>query len=221
MLLRFSAFLIFWLFFLFETSIPGDIRNSKHNLAKWSSNVYKSENYSEICIFCHTPHESINRWPLWNRIYDYDSLQKTYSSKGVVSTTPIDEHTKLCYSCHQEVGTTVSLKTASLKRPSIYAGRQQPTFNFNKLPQTKMFFGEGGKDHPVGLNYVQFYNSGKFRLKPKAVVESKLGLDVFKDDQFVCTSCHSSAGVHGGTTGMLRATMKSSVLCDGCHDISP
>jgi len=196
----------------------GDIRNSKHNLASWSNNTYRSTNYSEICVFCHTPHQSIGRWPLWNRVYDYDNIYKTYSSPSGKYTFAVDEHTKLCYSCHYET----NFSTVQLNRPSVYKNRQQPIMNASRLPSRELFQSEGAKDHPVSVNYVTSQQSGKHHLRPKAIVESKLGLDVFKNDIFTCTSCHSSSGVHGGGAGsMLRIPNRSSALCDGCHDVSP
>lgn len=200
-------------------SFAGDIRNSKHNLASWSNNTYRSTNYSEICVFCHTPHQSIGRWPLWNRIYDYDSLYKTYSSKSGKSIVAIDEHTKLCYSCHYET----NFSTVQLNRPSVYRSREQPIMNHTRLPNKELFDSTAVKDHPVSMNYIAVQVTGKYHLRPKAIVESKLGQDVFKGDIFTCSSCHSSSAIHGSfvVSSMLRVRNSSSELCNGCHDVVP
>lgn len=94
--------------------------------------------------------------------------------------------------------------------------------NHSRLPNKELFESEGVKDHPVSMNCVEVQMTGRYHLRPKAIVESKLGLDVFKNDIFTCTSCHSSSGVHGGgTSSMLRVSNKSSQLCNGCHDVDP
>ena len=43
------------------------ILNSKHNLSASGPGAIRASSETEVCIFCHTPHNSAPVTPLWNR----------------------------------------------------------------------------------------------------------------------------------------------------------
>ncbi|MEK7684934.1 MAG: hypothetical protein AAB466_05895 [Verrucomicrobiota bacterium] len=47
-------------------STAESIVNSKQNLSTSSPGAVKAVTESEICVFCHTPHNSSTEAPLWN-----------------------------------------------------------------------------------------------------------------------------------------------------------
>ena len=94
---------------------PGNIRYTKHNLSSTLptapgfnvSRGYNSSNVTQICIFCHTPHNAQPSQPLWNKVLPADRLAfRLYTSSGTLSPTAkgaellADSPSLLCLSCH-------------------------------------------------------------------------------------------------------------------------
>ncbi|MDT8383957.1 MAG: cytochrome c3 family protein [Gammaproteobacteria bacterium] len=88
-----------------------DIRNTKHNfsstvtpniLGGGDQRVVRSQNESEICVFCHTPHgANLGEGPLWNREIPASSTYTVYASGSIDSTIQQPNGvSKLCLSCH-------------------------------------------------------------------------------------------------------------------------
>lgn len=193
-----------------------DVRNTKHNLANWSGNTYRSTDYNEICVFCHTPHAA-GQWPLWNRNMVGISGFTTYTSITFdVTATDIDSTSKLCFSCHLA---TTTPKNA-LNNPSNLKGNAQPSFNFGGIRHTAALGTDLRDDHPIAFNYANAQANTNYELAPKANVENVLGGDTFPGGDMTCASCHD---VHGkGTPGnivpvLLRRSNASSMLCLTCH----
>lgn len=93
-----------------HAAVSSNILQTKHNLSASNpdpaNNVY-SEDTTEICVFCHTPHNAnlSADGPLWNRdlssapsyeMYNADSIDAT------VASGPLGK-SKLCLSCHDGV----------------------------------------------------------------------------------------------------------------------
>src|SRR3972149_793907 len=99
-------------------SVIEDIRNTKHNLSSIgpSDRVVSTQQTTEICVFCHTPHGSIGdeeaaglKAPLWNRGLStaryilYDQVWSTSFEAYEVSPPKPNAPTgysRLCLSCH-------------------------------------------------------------------------------------------------------------------------
>lgn len=86
---------------------PGNIRNTVHNLSSvgpgFTRHFYSTET-TQICIFCHTPHNAQPAQPLWNKAMPTQAFQMYTSSMTLTSvakaaTTPGPE-SLLCLSCH-------------------------------------------------------------------------------------------------------------------------
>ncbi len=79
------------------------IANTVHNLSTSGPGI-KATNETEICIFCHTPHNANPAVPLWNHemsgasytLYDSEYLQRA----GYEAVTNVGNRSKLCLSCH-------------------------------------------------------------------------------------------------------------------------
>src|SRR3989337_4254997 len=99
-------------------SVIEDIRNTKHNLSSIgpSDRAVSTQQTTEICVFCHTPHGSIGdeeaaglKAPLWNRGLStaryilYDQVWSTSFEAYEVSQPKPNAPTgysRLCLSCH-------------------------------------------------------------------------------------------------------------------------
>src|SRR5580765_7275904 len=76
------------------------IINSPHNLSASGPGAIRASNEQEICIFCHTPHNSAPVQPLWNRNMPVSAYTVyTSNSLDAVPGQPTGS-SKLCLSCH-------------------------------------------------------------------------------------------------------------------------
>jgi hypothetical protein len=82
------------------------IRDTKHNMSVSGTGDVKAVSETQICIFCHTPHNSSPAQPLWNHevtevvtyINYWSPTLQSYASEA--EAPPIDGFSKLCLSCH-------------------------------------------------------------------------------------------------------------------------
>ncbi len=92
---------------------PKAVIGSSHDFSSSSPAPYKSSSQTEVCIFCHTPHNANPKAPLWNHansgasytLYTSSTLKATM---GQPLTTDSD---KLCLGCHDgtvALGNTVN-----------------------------------------------------------------------------------------------------------------
>src|SRR5690349_14810824 len=84
-----------------------DVRYTVHNLAyipngspgiKNSERNYKASNpdATEVCVFCHTPHNASPSVPLWNKAYDPATAgtYRLYTSSSTLSNT-VKKHSSI------------------------------------------------------------------------------------------------------------------------------
>lgn len=86
----------------------GGVASTRHNLSV--SNPFRGDGgviseESQICIFCHTPHNASPSYPLWNHQVSTGITYTAYESLTLQSYTPgsapsIDGFSKLCLGCH-------------------------------------------------------------------------------------------------------------------------
>src|SRR3989304_2707714 len=167
-------------------SVLEDIRNTKHNLssippAGIERNIY-TEQTTEICIFCHTPHgasveaASTLRAPLWNRNLStaryilYDQIWSTsfeaYEVNPPKPNAPTG-YSRLCLSCHDgtiALGTVVNPPGSgilSLPLEMIYPTGQSSAGGAGTVPvgsgvtsgDTRVIGTNLQNDHPVSFTY--------------------------------------------------------------------
>lgn len=201
------------------------VSSTAHNLSvSRPAGALGSDEISEVCIFCHTPHNAnilggLDSAPLWNRkntevssytMYDQAELQ------GDVSVSPNSE-TMVCLSCHD--GTLALNSMANLPEagadpiPDILGDASRITADGKIAPTSFAFIGDDlSNDHPVSVDYDETVHH--LRL----IVDIDDSLALFGSDSTVeCSSCHA---VHGSLyPSFLRMSNDSSALCLACHDI--
>lgn len=200
----FTALLLFTGGAFAQSTIVG----SAHDLSSsnTTANYYSDE--SEVCIFCHTPHNATKtQVPLWNRsdpttVYTtyYTGTIDAYTSSG----TTIDGSSLLCLSCHDG---TVSLNSIANGGTPTMTGGDYLTSNIGGGDGTAL-----ADDHPVSFTYAT----------AQAADAGLKDVDYHLEDGKVqCSSCHD---VHApGTTAagdypFLRESNNGSALCLECHD---
>lgn len=175
--------------------------DSKHNLSVSGPGPYKSLVEEEICVFCHTPHESSGVGVLWNR-GESAATYVTYTSSTIQNLPgqPTGS-SKLCLSCHDG---TIALGEV-LSRPAAISF---PTGLENLNAGPAFLDIDLQDDHPISMAYPTTL--------PGYVAAALLDLPLDATGLMQCTSCHNP---HDNVFGhFLRKQNNASALCTTCHD---
>lgn len=208
---------------LFAVPAMAAIKNTKHNLGTTGDYTYKSSNETQICVFCHTPHNATQNIPLWNRsnpagpFSQYTAsptLNISNAGKGAIGTKSIS---RFCLSCHDGV---TGLAAGVVNQPNGAITMDASGANI----KGKANLGTDlTNDHPVNFNYATVAGIDG-TIRAQATAEAN-GARFFKDmdakdgsgnNMLECGSCHD---VHGtaGIRKFLRRSNDSSGLCLACH----
>ncbi|MBI5095242.1 MAG: hypothetical protein HZB26_22760 [Candidatus Hydrogenedentes bacterium] len=178
------------------------IVNTKHNLSATGPGTVKAPSESEVCIFCHTPHNSSPTVPLWNR--NLPVLNYTpYSSSTMQSSPGQPTHaSKLCLSCHD--GTIALGSVLSRPTPISVSGSLSNKANLG----TNL-----SDDHPVSFAYDSALAAKNTELVNPALLTGSVHLD--SHGQLQCTTCHDP---HSDTySKFLVVDGSNGALCTKCH----
>lgn len=204
------------------------IKNSKHDLSYGSTATIKTTTttYTEVCVFCHTPHSTSSTSLLWNRtassatysVYSSSTMEQTVPQPGAVS--------KNCLSCHDG---TIGLASV-VNNPGSGAGTA-PAFGGTGKIDTASYTGLGTNltnDHPVGFVY-NTSRSTDGDLRTETVTGSKVTVEATSPTRKLtlygtaaanatleCGSCHDPHGVTG-VSSFMRVSNSNSELCLTCH----
>jgi predicted CXXCH cytochrome family protein len=182
------------------------IADSKHNLSSSGLGTIKAAAgaESQICIFCHVPHNAKTSGPLWNRdqpaspYTPYTSTTRKITSPGQPTGASL-----LCLSCHD--GTIALGKISSRTTDIPMAGGK-----------TNFAAGDPGyigtdlsDDHPVSFLFSGVLSNTEIRTPTGSVKLDFSG-------QMQCTACHSP---HDNANGkFLVVNNVASALCTTCHN---
>jgi len=180
--------------------------NSLHNLSVTGSGIIKATTESEVCIFCHTPHNSNPAGPLWNR-NDPGVTYVLYNSSTVqaVPGQP-DGSSILCLSCHD--GTIALGNVISRTNEISFSGgvTKMPVGHINLTTDLS-------DDHPISFEYSSALTASDGQLKDPSAISYPVALE---NGKVQCTSCHDP---HKNIyTDFLVASTQFSELCYKCHD---
>jgi predicted CXXCH cytochrome family protein len=211
----------------FAAAAQATIVGSKHDLgsAGAARTAYTLTGPTEICVYCHTPHNPTVNVPLWNRNNPTSAgwtfyQSPTLSPAAQAASFKADSVSLFCMSCHDGV-----TGLGDIKNLRTNAGNPIGAASYANIGAGGTTEANAGKtltnDHPVGFSYdtAQGVDAG---LKTKTSVNTALGYNgqgVFFGagaDQMECASCHK---VHeAGTSGnFLRKENGLSALCLDCH----
>lgn len=211
-----------------QTLAITSIKNTKHDLSKNSSAAIKStsDDYDEICVFCHTPHTAVanDNAPLWNRILSVDAttdITKYYNSATIEDATKqalvddaiIASDAPLCLSCHDGSSLTDALKNP----PNTLTGQAGAPAGLVEITGPANIGVELHDDHPIGMIYddvVTQSPAGEFNASASGKVGS---LNLYTTDGVMwCSSCHD---VHDNDyMPFLASDNTGSTLCLVCHN---
>ncbi len=212
-------------------SFTGDkVENTPHNLRKATVDGMGLQDWGEICVYCHTPHNNNTAIdaPLWNRetpagqytMYSSSSLDMTIagSPQGV---------SLACLSCHDNtiaLDQVINVPTAKFgsAASSVTINYCATTCHVGQSPSGGVNF-EGtnvgtdlANDHPISITYDPSLDT-KFHPATDGKVGGVLPLYGSGKDQVECASCHNPHD--NSNRPFLRMDNTNSALCLTCHDI--
>lgn len=176
-----------------------------HNMSVSGPGTIKATTESEICIFCHTPHNSRPDHPLWNR-NDPGSTYVLYNSSTTQATIgQPDGSAVLCLSCHDG---TIALGNVLSRTTNITFASGITTMPAGKSNLTT----DLANDHPVSFVYNSALASADGELKDPSTLTGAVKLE---NSKMQCTSCHDP---HKNLyTDFLVANSLNSEICLNCH----
>ena len=95
-----------WLFLALALILaPGVARgqgmlSSKHNLSVSGPGPVRALSETQVCVFCHTPHNANPTAPLWNRQLSGQTYSPYASGSLQATVGQPNGYSRLCLSCH-------------------------------------------------------------------------------------------------------------------------
>ncbi|GAB7027089.1 cytochrome c3 family protein [Geotalea toluenoxydans] len=211
------------------SAMAASVVASKHDLSTGGPQTVYNTNTQQVCVFCHTPHNSKETRALWNRNSATSTSYKLYTSgvwaeqaswfesgqKGVIKS---DSPSLMCMSCHDGS----SLKAVVNKPKDVTAlSASSDTIGTNPANLGT----DLTNDHPINIKYQDYLDNTKYSgttatlsaVEAGGVVGATAGLKLplAKGITVECNTCHN---VHDpANVPFLRGSMGKSALCTACH----
>lgn len=196
------AVCVAWLAFAAHAGVA----TTKHNLSLSGPGAVKATTETQICIFCHTPHNSAPSGPLWNRRSPGSSYASYTSSTLRGSPGQPTGASLMCLSCHD--GTIALGDVLTRATPIAMSG------GVTAMPAGTSRLGTDlSDDHPVSFVYSASLAAARGELVNPATLTGRVRLDA--TGQLQCTACHDP---HDDSNGkFLVMANQASALCQTCH----
>lgn len=184
-----------------------DIASTKHNFSTSGTGNVTATSETQICVFCHTPHqaENIPGAPLWNRKASgatYTPYQSSSIDANDIAATP-GGSSKLCLSCHDgtiaigSVNVVNAQANVTIDLQGTGAGGVMPSGAGDTTGYTRKLGADLSNDHPISFTYNSTLATADGELRDPAI-EPYIGnrtrgntpLVPLENDKMQCTSCH-------------------------------
>jgi predicted CXXCH cytochrome family protein len=192
---------------VFGTVGHAGVAATKHNLSVSGPGTVKAATESEICIFCHAPHNTAPTGALWNRRAPASTYTPYTSSTSRGSAGQPNGASLLCLSCHDG---TIALGELLSRAATVSMSGGVTT-----MPAGTGRLGTDlSDDHPVSFAYTAALVTARGgELVNPTTLTGKVKLDA--SGQMQCTSCHDP---HDDANGKFLVTSNAaSALCQTCH----
>ncbi len=184
-----------------------DIASTPHNLSISGTGAVRAVSETQICVFCHTPHqaEAIPAAPLWNRQAS-GAAYTPYTSNTIdaddIAATP-GGSSKLCLSCHDgtiaigQVNVLNAEANVTIGMTGTGAGGVMPSGAGDSTGFTRKLGTDLSNDHPISFTYDGALANSDGELRNPAL-EAHIGNRAagsrppvpLENGQVQCTSCH-------------------------------
>ncbi|HJW25473.1 MAG TPA: cytochrome c3 family protein [Rhodocyclaceae bacterium] len=183
------------------------LASTRHNLSASGPGPVKATSESQMCVFCHAPHNASPSAPLWNKRNPGSTYTPYSSSTALARAGQPTGSSLVCLSCHD--GTIALGELLNRATPVAMAGGTGP------LPAGNTNLGTDlSDDHPVSIAYTSSLAAAHGgELADPATLTGKIRLDAA--GQMQCTTCHDP---HDNSNGKFLVVPNSvSALCQACH----
>ncbi len=182
------------------------IAATKHNLSVSGPGTVKATGETQICVFCHAPHNAAPSMQLWNRRTPASTYTPYTSSTAKANAGQPTRGSLMCLSCHDG---TIALGEVLSRASAVAMASGTTTLGAgNTLLGTDL-----SDDHPVSIAYTLTLASTRGELADPATLTGPVRLD--STGQLQCTSCHDP---HEDPNGkFLVMPNQASALCQVCH----
>lgn len=185
------------------------IVNSKHDLSAHGPGPIRAVTETEVCIFCHTPHNGAPQTPLWNRTNPRTHYRIYESSTTDARIDQPSGPSKMCLSCHDGSMALGNVLSRPATHPIVMTARTIP-------PGTSDLTNDLSDDHPIGFRYDRALANADRQINPPEIVSRELPLGAH--GEMHCTTCHDP---HNNELGdFLRISDQMSALCLSCHNLN-
>jgi len=186
---------------------PVSSPSNKHNLSVSGTGTVKATGTTEICIFCHAPHNTDPAPPLWNHLQSGTTYTPYTSTTMAAAPGAPTGSAKLCLSCHDgtvAIGATVSRGLQAMTGVDA-AGR---------MTGAAVLGSNLSDDHPISFVPI----TGPQIVNPPAGDAVKLDAH----GELQCRSCHDPHRQDGDpvVNKFLVKANSSSAMCLTCHQKS-
>ena len=135
--------------------------STAYNLSAGGPGEVRAQSESQVCIFCHAPHNAAPQTPLWNR-----ENPRVYYRIYQSSTTDarIDQPTgasKMCLSCHDGSMALGNVLSRPASHPIVMTARTIP-------PGQTDLTNDLSDDHPIGFRYDRALANADRQIRPQA-----------------------------------------------------
>ncbi len=200
------------------------VAGTVHNLSVSGPGQIRALDETEICKFCHIPHNAAGPEPLWGhalsqvRHYEVPDL-RTGGGDRRPAPQP-DGSSRLCLSCHD--GTVALGEITGQARPLPMAGGER------LMTGRQGFIGANlSGSHPISFVYpdrdpAEFGSGIDMGLKPLAAIRGDEDVRLDTGGKMQCTTCHDPHADRYHRPGQVpRFWVKSSVseVCLTCHEL--
>ncbi len=184
-----------------------DIANTKHNFSTSGQGLVKASSETQICVFCHTPHQAENLpgAPLWNRKAS-GATYTPYASSSIdatdITATP-GGSSKLCLSCHDgtiaigSVNVANAQENVTINMQGTGAAGEIPSGAGDNTGYTRKLGTDLSNDHPISFTYNSNLAALDGELRDPAIdtyiANRRVGntpLVPLEKNKVQCTSCH-------------------------------
>jgi len=226
-----------------SSSFGASIVGSKHDLNGGTWGGAGAGSSTQICVYCHAPHNAAKSLPLWNRTNPDGSLFKLYSGVNMQNVSfssgfTADSTSLFCMSCHDGVTTMDAIHNAgTLGGGSAVDATGASAADAYRTAGANVFAGNnigqianaalGGynltKTHPINFEVTTVDGQSDLHVGSASKMGTTNQFPLFKLEgnratarSLECGSCHA---VHDSANSpFLRDTMDQSKLCLGCHN---
>jgi len=199
------------------------VASTLHNLSASGPGEIRALDETEICKFCHIPHNAVEPVPLWGHTLSRAEYRVPPVSAADGTRRPggqPDGSSRLCLSCHD--GTVALGDIGGQPRSTRMAGAQRLTRDRSSYLGTDL-----SGSHPISFVVPDGHapamdGERDIGLKPRAAIQADGDVRLDAEGKMQCTSCHDPHADRYYQPGRVpRFWVKPTVqeVCLTCHEL--